>query len=243
VALNIDFGRSRFTSFVAVFTALAVVLDVIPIIPGFYSGVWDSWLFLLSPLFGILLGPLVGGASIALGSLLGHLIYFRDPFEMVFMLGAPLGAMMAGLVYEQRWRLVLSVYSLMLFGYFVYPISWILPLWGVWDVIMGFGVVLLYSLMANRQLVAKRRSMSILLASIIGLESDILLRICILVPGQTYWFFYGLTPEMLSMLWLGAGFVTPIKVLMGVVVSVSLGGAILRSLDGGHRNHDPIETP
>ena len=231
MALNISSTKSRFTSFVAVFTALAVVLDVIPIIPGFYSGIWDSWLFLLSPLFGILLGPLVGGASIALGSLLGHLIYFRDPFEMVFMLGAPLCAVMAGLVYQQKWRIVMGAYSTMLFAYFIYPISWTLPLWGVWDVILGFGFVVLFSLMANRQLLTERTSVSIALASVIGLESDILLRICILVPGQTYWLFYGLTPEMLTMLWLAAGLITPIKVLMGIVTSVGFGGALLRSLN------------
>ncbi|TFG26158.1 hypothetical protein EU528_14850, partial [Candidatus Thorarchaeota archaeon] len=92
---------SRSITFVAIFAAMIAILDSIPMIPGFYSGVWDSWGFMLSPIVGILLGPILGPISVGLGGLVGHLIYFRDPLELLFMLGAPVGAAMAGLVYEQ----------------------------------------------------------------------------------------------------------------------------------------------
>ncbi len=228
-------NRSRAVSVQALFAAIVVVLDTVPIIPGFYSGVWDSWLFLLSPLVGILLGPFSGAATVALGTALGHLIYFRDPFELLFMAGAPLGAAMAGFVYQRRWRPVLGIYSMMLAAYFVYPVSWTLPLWGIWDVLVGFGVVVLFSLLVRGGLRTGRplqkRWLMLGLASVVGLESDILLRICILVPGQTYWLFYGLTPEMLSLLWLGAGLVTPIKVVLAVLVSITLGVPTLSILE------------
>ena len=80
MAIAIGKNLSRFVAFVAVFTALVTVFDVVPVIPGFYSGIWDSWLFLLSPIIGVLLGPIAGVFSVGFGTLLGHFIYFRDPF-------------------------------------------------------------------------------------------------------------------------------------------------------------------
>ena len=122
MAVLID-SNSRFVAFVSTFTALAVVLDSIPIIPGFYSGVWNSWIFMISPIFGIILGPIIGATSIALGSFIGHLIYFRDPFEFLFMFGAPLGAGISGLVFQKQWKPVLAIYSFLLAGYFLTPVS------------------------------------------------------------------------------------------------------------------------
>jgi hypothetical protein len=223
---------SRFVAFIAIFTALAAVLDSIPIIPGFYGGVWDSWLFLMSPLFGIILGPIGGAVSIAMGSFIGHLVYFRDPYELLFMWGAPLGAGISGLVFQRRWKPVFIIYTGLLLAYLVTPVSWQLPLWGIWDVLVGFGVLVLFSVIVNTRLWPesgdRRNVIGLLFATVIGLESDVLLRVFFLVPCQTYWFFYGLTVEGLQILWWGAGFVTPLKVLMAVVVGLTIGFSLIR---------------
>ncbi len=226
---------SRSVALIAVFTALVVVLDAIPMIPGFYGGVWDSWVFLFSPLVGVILGPTVGFFSILFGSLIGHLLYFRDVFELVFMVGAALGSGMAGLAYRRKWRPVMGVYTVLLMLYLVYPVSWSLPLFGIWDVLAGYAVVTLFSVMTTRNALPKdrdRRMATLLaLAGIIGLESDVLFRVVLLVPGQTYWFFYGLDPSQLVLLWLAAGVITPIKVAMGTVAVVVVGLTLLHSLN------------
>ncbi len=232
MALRIETTKSHFVSFTAVFSAFIAVLDVIPMVPGFYGGIWDSWVFVLSPLVGVLLGPFAGAFSVLLGSLMGHMIFFRDPYELVFMLGAPFGAMMSGLVFQGRWKPVLGLYSTLLLGYFLTPISWVLPLWGIWDLILGYGIVLLFVFLTTQtNLVsgaANRTSSRLLFCSVIGLESDILLRIFILIPGHTYWIFYGLTPNMLQLMWAVAGFITPLKVLIASIVVVIIGLALLR---------------
>lgn len=234
MALVLAKNRSTFVAFVAVFTALVTVFDIIPttIIPNFYSGIWDSWIFLLSPIIGILLGPLAGSFSVALGSLLGHFIYFRDPFEFIFMLGAPLGAAIAAFVYQRQWRPVLAIYSFLLAGYFLSPVSWVLPLVGIWDTLAGFVIILLFTLCSSRNWwpakVNRFRLLLLLFCSIIGLESDILLRIFILIPGQTYWLFYQMTPDVLQLLWLGAGVVTAIKVTLAAIMTVTVGLSLLR---------------
>ena len=188
----------------------------------------------MSPLIGILLGPYIGALAVGLGTLVGHFVYFRDIFELVFMIGAPLGAAVAGLVYQHRWKPVFGVYTILLLGYFLYPVSWILPLWGIWDILAGYGVLLLFILLVTRDLIPqsgeRRRLLNILFATVIGLEADVLLRVFILVPGQTYWLFYGFTPEMLQLIWLVAGIITPLKVAMATLVGVTVGLSLLRIL-------------
>ena len=241
MALPIGSNQSRFVAFVAVFTAMIAVLDAIPTLPAFYAGVWDSWSFLMSPIIGVLLGPYIGALSVGLGSFLGHMIYFRDPTELLFMLGLPLGAAMAGFVYKRRWRPVVGIYTALLLGYFIYPVSWGLPLWGIWDILVGYGVVLIFTLVTKRGIWAntgdRYRLLLLLFSTVIALETDILFRVFALVPGQTYWFFYGWTPTELYYIWLGAGFITPIKVLLAAIVAVTLGRQLLRVLE---QNGDSI---
>jgi hypothetical protein len=234
MALGIELNRSRFVAFVAVFTALITVFDVIPILPGFYAGIWDSWIFLLSPIIGILLGPIPGAISVGLGSLLGHFIRFRDFYEFVFMFGAPLGAAMSVLIYQKRWQPVLIIYTGLLVGYFLTPVSWILPLIGIWDILVGYGILWLYILLVVKKwwpsTLHADRLFRLGFGAIIGLESDILLRVFILVPGQTYWLFYGMTPELLQVIWLTAGFITPLKVILGMILTMTLGISLLQIL-------------
>jgi hypothetical protein len=235
MALPIGSNPSRTVAFVAVFTAMIAILDIIPTIPGFYAGVWDSWPFLLAPIVGILLGPYLGALSVALGSVVGHIIYFRDPTEMLFMLGLSLGAGIAGFAYQRSWKPVFGIYSAMLLGYFIYPVTWELPLWGIWDILVGYLIVLIFSFMTIRgwlsDITESKRILLLLFTTVIALETDILFRVFLLVPGQAYWFFYGLTPEMLYGMWLVAGFITPIKVVLAAIVAVTLGLQLLRTLE------------
>ena len=64
----------------------------------------------------------------------------------------------------------------------------------------------------------------------IALESDILFRVFVLVPGQVHWIL-GMFPEVLYDIWLVAGFITPIKVVLATIVTVTLGLQLLRTLE------------
>jgi hypothetical protein len=223
---------SRSITFTAIFAAMIAILDSIPIIPGFYSGVWDSWVFMLSPIIGILLGPVLGAIAVGLGGFVGHIVYFRDPLELLFMLGAPVGAGIAGLVYQQKWRSVFTIYSLLLLGYFITPVTWLLSLWGIWDVLVGFALILGFTVVSRLKKLSmglmRSTATRLVLATVIGLESDILVRIFILIPCQTYWFFYGFTVEELQLMWLAAGFITPLKVILASIATVVIGLPLVR---------------
>jgi hypothetical protein len=234
MVLAIRQSRSHLVAYTAVFLALAAVFDAIPIIPGLYSGIWASWIFLFHPLIGVLLGPFYGALAVGGGSFLGHFIYYRDPFEFLFMLGAAFGTLCTGLIYQRRWKPVLLFYTLLLIGYFLTPVTWLLPLIGIWDVLLGFILVLLYSVLVSRNFwpnnPIRSQWLRLLFGAIIGLEADILLRVFILVPGQTYWLFYGWTPAFLQFLWFTAGIITPTKVLIGTLFTVTLGFSLLQIL-------------
>ncbi len=233
MAIPIDTSKSHFVAFTAIFGAMAAALDLI-LAGEFYSGIWDSWIFLLSPIAGVILGPLGGFVAIGIGSLVGHIIIFRDFAELLFMIGAPIGAAIAGLVFQKRWKPVLAFYSLLLMGYFIYPISWILPIIGIWDILMGFACIVIFSVLAKRNWwsdsTEKKNLFNLVLCTVIGLESDVLTRVFILVPGQMYWVIYGMTPEVLQGLWLLAGIITPIKVFMAIIVMVTIGYQVLKAL-------------
>ncbi|MEM4735611.1 MAG: hypothetical protein QXS20_07840 [Candidatus Thorarchaeota archaeon] len=223
---------AKSTAYVAVFAATIAALDSVPIIPVLYSGVWDSWLFLLSPLVGVLLGPHGGAVAVGIGTLVGHLVYFRDPSELVFMVGAPVGAAVSGLVYLERWRPALMLYSALLLTYSVTPVSWALPLWGVWDVLLGYGLLLILSVRSRLRWRLREEhgatNLGLLFSTVIGLESDTLTRISILISCGTYQIFYGLGTEDLRLIWMAAALVSPLNLLMAVAVVVTLGRTLIR---------------
>lgn len=222
---------SRSITFTAIFAAMIAVLDSIPMVPGFYGGVWDSWGFMLSPIVGIVLGPVLGVISVVIGGLVGHLVYFRDPIELLFMLGAPVGAGVAGLVFEERWKAACAIYSVMIVGYFVTPVTWSLSLLGVWDVLTSFVLILAITILTTLNKagngILSSTNLKMILATVIGLEGDILTRIFILIPGQMYWLYYAMPLELLQGLWVVAGVITPIKVILAAIATIAIGKSLL----------------
>ncbi len=145
-----------------------------------------------------------------------------------------MGAAVAGFVYQRKWKPVFGIYTAMLLGYFIYPVSWGLPLWGIWDILVGYGVVLIYSVAATRGIwsnTSERNKLLLLLfCTVIALETDILFRVFVLMPGQIHWIL-GMTPEILYGIWLVAGIITPIKVVLAAIVVVTLGRQLLRIIE------------
>ncbi|TXT57042.1 MAG: conserved membrane protein of unknown function [Candidatus Thorarchaeota archaeon] len=239
---------TRSVTLVAVFAAMITVLDSIPVFPGFNSGVWDSWIFVLSPLVGIILGPVLGAISVGIGTFAGHLIFFRDPFEFFFILGAPLGSAAAGFLYRKKWIPVLGLYIVFIGAYAAYPISWQLPLWGIWDILAGFGLLLVFAILEkftiDGNILVIRERLYLAFITIISLELDVLFRVFVFVPGQTYWIFYGLSVNQLQILWSAAALITPLKIVIGTLVSMTLVPAILKALNeiDGSGNSPPATS-
>lgn len=226
-------AATQMLSLVALFAALNVVFDSLVSLPEFPSGVWYSWGFLIEPLTGVVLGPLMGFASTLVGVMIGHYINFIDVYEFLFTLGAPIGAAVAALLFKGKWKIVLSYYSALFVAYFVTPVSWHLPLWGMWDTYVAFAVLLAAVFMIEKGLWnkdLKRLPFFLAVSAFVGLEADVLFRIFVLVPGQTYSLFYNFEVEVLAGIWGAGAIITPIKVALSTFTTVMVGPPLIRAL-------------
>ncbi len=68
------------------------------------------------------------------------------------------------------------------------------------------------------------------LYAFIGLEADILFRIFILIPGQTYKFFFCFSNGVLSLIWTAGAFITPIQVGVAILLSTFLAPVLVKIL-------------
>jgi hypothetical protein len=216
--------KSQRIATIAMFSAISVVLDSI-ITPGFSAGVWFGWIFIMSPVNGLILGPVDGFITTLLSVMVGHTLVFRESvYEYIFTLGAPIASLITGLIYRQRKSIVTLYFIVLLGAYFLTPLSRDLPIWGMWDVYFTLLILLIWGLTELGSRVFTNPRILLALATLVGLEADILFRIFILIPLGGYSIFYGLTPEVLAAIWsVPAPLITPFKVgvsIMFVVIVV-----------------------
>jgi hypothetical protein len=227
--------RSAFVSTVAVFAAFNVICDSLmgPPLPV-ESSVWYSWGFMATPITGIVLGPYAGFLSTLIGVMIGHFVYFRGPYEFLFTLGAPIGAMISGFLFRGRWKITSIYYTLLLAIYFVTPVAWQLPIWGMWNVYLAYAG-LLVAIITVRKKSFKTESRGLLYAvaicAFIGLEADVLFRIFVFIPCQTYrLLYYDLNVEALRSIWVLGAVETSIKATMSTIVTAIIGPPLIKAI-------------
>jgi len=226
--------KSQFLSLVAIFASLNVVCDSFIGIPQFTEGVWYSWIFIIEPLTGIVLGPYAGFLSALIGVMIGHLIYFRGAQEFLFTIGSPVGAMVSGLLFKGRWKTVFLYYTVLFTAYFLTPVSRQLPIWGMWNTYFAYAGLCIIALIMTKKRAGRlqARSLSYILPiyAFIGLEADILFRIFIFIPCQTYRSIYGFTVEALQLIWVAGALITPIQVAISALVTLMVGIPLIKIL-------------
>ena len=222
----------RTLSLIAIFAALGVVCDGV-VTPGFSAGVWFGWIFLVSPIAGIVLGPYNGFISTLIAVMIGHSLFPRDTvYEFIFTIGAPVGSMMSGFAFKGQLKRLFAFYTVMLGTYFATPVSKYLPIWGMWDCYVAYVILIILGvILIVRGFDETKRMSPFAVSAFLGLEADVLLRIFILVPCQGYRVFYGLTPELLKATWtVPAPLITPFKVLLSTFIVTLIGPQIKRTL-------------
>ncbi|UCE43671.1 MAG: hypothetical protein JSV57_04765 [Candidatus Bathyarchaeota archaeon] len=217
-------------SLIAIFAALGVICDMV-ITPGFSAGVWIGWVFIISPIAGIVLGPYNGFVSTLIAVIIGHSLFPRGTiYEIIFALGAPVSSLISGFAFRGQLKRVFAYYTVMLGSYFATPISRRLPIWGMWDCYVAYALlIVLCVILITRGLDEIKRMSPYAVSAFIGLEADVLLRIFVLVPCHGYQFFFGWTPESLAAIWtVPAPIITPFKVLLSTFVVTLIAPQIRR---------------
>ena len=183
--------------------------------------------------------------AVLIGVLLGHFVNYRGPAEFLFMMGAPVGAMISGHVFRGRIRVAAVYQTALLAGYFLTPVAWELPIWGMWDTYVIYVLLMWravrvskrFDVWSFRGLIDRwkdRPTLRFLFSALIGLESDILFRIFLFIPCQTYSLFYGFNVETLRYIWMGGALVTPFQ----VAISLVAGALVARRLTSPTRTHE-----
>ena len=224
---------SKFISLIAVFASFNVVCDTLIGPPLPFSGVWYSWVFISEPITGIILGSGAGFFSSFIGVMIGHLIFFRGAEEFLFTLGATIGTMISAFVFRGKLKIVLVYYLVLLGAFFITPVAWQLPFWGMWDVYLALGfvfvVIILVKKWKNLWNVKSNACLFHILAlsTFIGLEADVLFRIFIFIPCQTYQFFYGYNVNALQAIWVLGAVETSTKAALSTIITVIIGLPII----------------
>jgi len=224
-------SAAKLVAIVAVFAALNVVTDSFGGLPS--SGVWYSWNFLIEPLTGILLGPLLGFAATFIGVMIGHWVYFIDTYEFLFTIGAPIGVAVSALLFKEKWKPVLVYYTILFTAYFITPVAWQLPLLGMWDTYIAFAVLFVVIFLIKKDFwkhKTKKLPFILAITAFVGLEADVLFRIFLLIPCQTYRLFYGWDIATLQYIWGGGAVITPIKVAVSTIATMTIGQPLIKTL-------------
>ena len=117
-------ANTKIIAFVSIFTALYAVLRLIPTVPMIgASGATFSLSDVIAPLYGVILGPYIGGFSIILGTFLAMALGKPVVFMFLDFLPATVGAVSLGLLIKRKWALVVVLNIVLLVAFLVHPLT------------------------------------------------------------------------------------------------------------------------
>ena len=209
--------KSIIIGLVAVFAALHTTMYFLP------YALWRNWAVCLEPIEGIILGPYVGFFAALLGSSISRMVAF-DPLWMFGIIAEPVSVLIVGLLSRRVWKSALLAYAMMLLAYFAHPFGRAFPLWTILDVLAALILIYPAARLSNRLFSpsVKRRSTTLLLISFVGIATDSLIRLFLLIPcGLSGLFFTSF--EQVSAIFTGGAVASYIEDSLVVAVSLLVG--------------------
>ena len=104
------------------FAALNLIVDIIPFSPTIgVPGTFFRLGWVLSPITGILLGPVAGGISCTIAGLLSIAMGQPWTFSIFTPFRSGLSALQSGLLAQNHWKLALALLSFLIGAWFVLP--------------------------------------------------------------------------------------------------------------------------
>ena len=114
--------KTKIIAIVSIFTALYAVLRIIPTVPMIgSSGNWFSVSDVISPIYGIILGPYIGGLSIILGTFLAMAMGRPVSFMFLDFLPATVAAVSLGFLIKRKWVPVIALNIVLLVAFLIHP--------------------------------------------------------------------------------------------------------------------------
>jgi len=228
-------NRTKITAFLIVFSALYAALRPVPLGPIIGLSTTFSVSDFLAPLYGIILGPYVGGLSVIIGTFLGMTI--KAPVFMgLDFLPALVNTVAIGFLIKRKWAPVIVLNIILLLAFILNPLTtlFIGPVPFVWLHIVA--LLMLISPLGRKAgqwvetLKPKFLTAGLAILAFVGtmtqhLTGNILTEV---VLGQIVG---SISPETFStIIWPGAFLVYPLERTLLVALSVIVGVPLVRTL-------------
>ena len=227
--------------FIASFGALYAILKLVPIFAwiGGQGRAFTAAEFVVC-LYGILLGPYVGSASVIAGTLLGIAFTGRTTFFGLDFVPAMMNTLTLGFIMRKRRVISVSLFTAMLVLFVLHPYtpkllpvpntSIVFPF--LWLHLLAYAVLL--SPLSGRAVAwvtgpsTARMIPAVLLLSVIGTMAQHLAGNLLFASMATT--VMGLTPSALSLSWVAIFLVYPIERSLIVGVTTMVGAAVIKAL-------------
>ena len=228
-------NRTKITAFLIVFSALYAALRPVPLGPMIGLSTTFSVSDFLAPIYGIILGPYIGGLSIIIGTFLGMTI--KAPVFMgLDFLPALVNTVAIGFLMKRKWAPVIVLNTVLLLAFILNPLTTLFfgPVPFVWLHIVA--LLVLISPLGRKAgqwvetLKPKFLTAGLAILAFVGtmmqhLTGNILTEV---VLGQVVG---SISPETFStFIWPGAFLLYPWERLTLVILSVVVGVPLVRTL-------------
>jgi hypothetical protein len=154
-----------------------------------------------------------------------------DPLWMFGIIAEPVSVLIVGLISRGIWKPVLAAYAAMLLAYFAHPFGRALPLWTIMDVLAALILIYPAAKFSNRLFNSNLKSKSRVLVSIsfVGIATDSLIRIFLLIPCRLSTLFFT-TFEQVSSIFTGGAIVSYVEDSLVVVISLLISVPLIVNL-------------
>jgi hypothetical protein len=241
--LNKTSIKTKTIATIAIFSALYAAIRPIPLGPIIGLSASFSVSDALAPLYGIILGPYVGGLSVLTGTFIGMALGKAPVFLGLDFLPALVNAVALGFLMRKKWLPVVVLYAGLLVAFVLYPMTSVfinvpignatIALPFVWLHIVAF-VVLLSPLTPKavqwiQTLKPSRLTAGIAILAFIGtmmqhLTGNLVFEVVLGEPIG------GITLEGFRGIWAVAFFAYPVERTVLVIISVVIGVPLVRVL-------------
>jgi hypothetical protein len=219
----------------AVFAALYYVFSLItPYIPAIaIPQIKISLEALIASIFGLILGPYLGGLTAFVGALVSWTLppVGMSPYSMPFLLSPPINAFVTGSVYYKKWKAGFLLFGLLIIGFMLtpppQPISENLYVAiALWDPILALLLILPCVKFAKRLSTSKSSPILYFLLAFIGNEADNMWGILAFAIPIVYEGIFGLQVEAVRLALVVSPFVyfaiRFIQALIATIIAVPL---------------------
>ncbi|MGB9134579.1 MAG: ECF transporter S component [Candidatus Bathyarchaeia archaeon] len=245
---------ARQVALMAVFAALYYVLSIItPYVPAIaVPEVRISLEALIASVFGLVLGPYLGGLTAFLGAFVAWSLPpgSMNAYGMPFLLAPPLNALVTGFVYYKKWKMAFATFGVLIAAFLFLPPAQpltdnnLVAIAVLWDKIIALFLILPCVRFARRLSLPETLPILYFLIAFIGNQTDNMWGSDVFAVPAVYEGIFGFPVELVRSAFLVSPFLYPAIRLVQAVIATIIAVPLMKALKDTNLlfSKDTIET-